>query len=117
MRASQNHRLQHARQTKIIGVETSARNVAGTFLAADPRTDVFFVSHKSLPFIYRVKAQAKQNPKSEYRNPKTNPKSELHPRPKRTDFEFVMFGSFENCFEFRISSFEFVRQVDLKLTA
>jgi hypothetical protein len=70
VRAAQNHRLEHARQAKVIRVETSTRNVAGTFFAAGAGTDVFFVSHKSTPFIHRVKAQANKirNPNIEIRN-------------------------------------------------
>src|SRR5262249_2005382 len=54
--APQNHRLKHAWQPEIIRIETAARHVTGTFFAADARTDVFFISHKSLPFSDRVTA-------------------------------------------------------------
>jgi len=85
--------------------------VPWTFFAAGARTDIFLVSHKSFPFIYSRQSSGKTKSEIRISKSETNPKSELHPRPKRTGFEFVMFGSFENCFEFRISSFEFVQNL------
>jgi hypothetical protein len=68
--AAQHHRLEHARQSEIIRIETSARNVTGTFFATGTGTDVFFINHKSLPFFHRVQAEANKirNPNIEIRN-------------------------------------------------
>src|SRR5215813_8373201 len=58
-----------------------------------------------LPFV--VKAEAKQNPKSEYRNPKQIRNSNSKIIPKQVVWNFG-FWSFVHCFGFRISRFGFL---------
>src|SRR5439155_23996850 len=45
VRAAQNHRLEHAGQSEVIRIETSARDVTGTFFAAGTTADE--LSHSS----------------------------------------------------------------------
>src|SRR4029434_4204296 len=59
MRAAQNHRLEHTRQSEIIRVETAAGNVTGTFLAARATADELSHSSFLLPRPLRLQRSAR----------------------------------------------------------
>src|SRR4030095_10771947 len=59
MRAAQNHRLEHPRQSEIIRVETAARHVTGAFLAAGATADELSHSSFLLPRPLRLHRSAR----------------------------------------------------------